>query len=335
MNEDQGLDQISELFARESEALRKRTLWLTLVPIVVGAAVIVTAYLGVKDARAKLEETKALRASLLAELEMLEATRDQLAEEVKQQKAVFDHFTDKLSSADRNAANLVQSGLDAYNKGEYQQAVETLQSAAESDASVAEVHYRLALSLWKTGKSQEALSQVQTAFKLDKSYEERARKDPNFKALWDYSEFVEGKLSAAGSNEAKQIEDALLAAKSGSYDQAVELYRKALAANPDNAKVHGWAGYALYKQGRHAEAIESYDRCLKLDPRSAECHYNKGLALWQREDQKAALAEFDRAFEIDPKWEGRARQDPAYRRIQKEIQVLEAVRQEPPRRSRG
>ena len=335
MSEERDLDHISELFRRESAALRKRTLWLSLVPIVVGAAVIVTAYLGVRDARARLAETQALRAELLAELEELEATRDQLAEEVEQQKAVVDHFKEKLPPEEQAAANLVQSGLEAYNKGEYERAVETLQSAAAANEDLAEVHYRLGIALWRTGKSKAALEQVQTAFKLDKSYEERARQDPRFKPIWDYSEFVEGEKSAVGQGEAKHIEDALLSAKSGSFDRAIDSYRKALEVNPENAKVHGWEGYALYKQGRYEEAIESYAHCLEIDPESAECHYNMGLALWQTEERERATAEFDRAFELDPRWEGRARQDPAYRRILKEIEARQSARSGPPRKIRG
>ncbi len=313
MKEDEGLDRISAMMAEESAALRKRTLFLSLIPIVVGAAVVITAYYGVADARSR-------RDALLAEMEELYAVRDQLSEEVDQQKAVSEHLKEKLPEEERTAADLVQTGLDAYNTDNFEVAVQKLESAIALDpTNMAEAHYRLGLSLWRTGKNEQALEQVKTAFKIDPSYQEKARQDRRFKELWDYSEFVEGQQSASNQGEAEAIKGALQAAKTGKFDEAVSSYDAALATNPDNAKVLNWKGFALYRQGKYEEAVTSYKRCIEIDPKVAECYYNLGLALWQTGDKKGAQRAFERTWQLEPSFEGKARQDPAYRKIAVEL----------------
>ncbi len=329
MNEDRELDRISQLFAEESAALRKRTLLLSAIPVVVGAVVVVSAYYGVADARARLAEIQELRDGLAAEVEALEARRLELEDEVEQQKAVATHFQEKLPQEEKQTANLIQSGLDAYNKGDWQAAVETLESAVRRDPGtpIAEVQYRLGISLWRTGAKDKALEHLQTAFKIDPSYEQRAREDPRLKSLWDYRELVAApRKPAADQGATRYIAEALESARSGSFDKAADSYDKALEANPDTARVHGLKGFALYKQGDFDQAIASYERCLEIDPRSAECHFNLGLALWEKEDWKRAVSEFQAAFEIDPKWEAQARNNPVYRRIEKEIESRRQLR---------
>lgn len=319
MNEDRELDRISQLFESESAALRKRTLVLSAIPVLVGAVVVVTAYYGVKAARAKLAETEELRNALLEEVDELEAKRIHLEQEVEQQKAVASHFERMLPQEEKRTADLIQSGLEAYNKGDWQQAVETLESAVERDPSVAEARYRLGISLWRTGNGDAALEQMKAAFKLDQRYEEKARDNPLLKQLWDYRELVASRRGASDRGEERHIAEGLESSGSGSFDKARESYDKALEADPKNAKVLGLRGFALYKEGDYDQAIASYKRCLEIEPRSAECHYNLGLALWQKQDRKGALAAFRKTFELDPEWQGRALQDPAYRRIQAEV----------------
>ncbi len=321
MSEDERLDKISAMFADESAAMRRRTLWLSLIPIAIGAIVVVTAYLGVQDARER-------RDALLTELDELFARRDQLQEELQQQKAVVEHVREKLPETERKAVELVQTGLDAYNSKDYDTAVTRLESAVAENPNMAEAHFRLGLSLWRTGQQKEALKEVQAAFKIDPSYEERARKDRRFKELWDYSYVVEGEKSAATAPEATAIKEALGNARTGDFGKAVESYDKALETNPENARVHGWKGYSLYRKGDYKAAISSYEECLAADPSLAECHYNMGLALWAVGDKRGAQASFEKTWSLDPSFLGKARQDPAFRKIAIELDPRTLLRKE-------
>lgn len=340
MNEDRELDRISRLFQRESAALRKRTLLLSAIPVVVGAIVVVSAYWGVADAREKLAELQERRDALAAEVEELLAERLELEEEVEQQTAVATAFKEQLPQDKKQTADLIQSGLDAYNQGDWQAAVETLESAVERDPNVAEVHYRLGISLFRTGKSEAALEQIQTAVELDPSYEKRARESPKLKELWNFRDLVakprtqaeqggstaEPERPEAREEKTRHIQEALESARIGSFDRAAESYGMALETDPENAELYGLRGQALFKQGDYDQAIASYQRCLELDPSLAECHFNLGLALWRNEDRKAALAAFRRTFELEPKFEERAQKDPVYGRILAELKRRPARR---------
>lgn len=50
------------------------------------------------------------------------------------------------------------------------------------------------------------------------------------------------------------------------YEQAVAMYDKALADNPDDAYGWGLKGYALFKAGRIQESIDANKRAVQLDP---------------------------------------------------------------------
>lgn len=50
------------------------------------------------------------------------------------------------------------------------------------------------------------------------------------------------------------------------YDQAIELFRKGLARQPGNAKVHKDLAYTLLKTGENAQARDEFEQALKLNP---------------------------------------------------------------------
>ncbi len=329
MREEQGIDQITQVFERESAQLRRRTFWLSLIPIVIGAVVIVTTYYGLREARARKAMLETQVGKLEAYLEELEAKRERLIDEANQQKAVAEHLQQKLPAPERQAAELIQSGLAAFNRGDYELAAEQLEAAAARDPNLAEVRYRLGMSLWQTGKEKAAVEQMSKAFELDESYEKRAKEDPRLQELRAYGEIVaaekpEAVKTAVEEDETEYIKEALASSRAGSLDEAVESYGKALDVNPANAKVLGLRGATLLRKGDYDGAIESLRSCLELDAEAADCRYALGLALWQRGDRKAARAAFDKAFELDPSIKSRAQNDPAYRRVLIDGRAFEA-----------
>ena len=85
------------------------------------------------------------------------------------------------------------------------------------------------------------------------------------------------------------------------YEEAVDLYQRALAT--DGARVNDWInkGLALWYLKRYEQALECYDRAIELDPRAALAWMNRANAL---HDLKRPVAEvlacYDRALEINP-----------------------------------
>ena len=92
-----------------------------------------------------------------------------------------------------------------------------------------------------------------------------------------------------------------------SLDAAEELYRRAIALDPDYALA--FAGLAdcscfrFFEQGGGEEALAQAEsasrRALKLDPELAEAHASRGLALTYQRRFDEAVEEFERAIDLD------------------------------------
>lgn len=111
---------------------------------------------------------------------------------------------------------------------------------------------------------------------------------------------------------------------SGSSEEAIKSYDRALEINPDYADAWNGKASALGIQGKHQDAvqafdkaIESYDNIIEVNPKDAEAWYGKGTALDYRavemgfingsmqernKYREEAIRAFDNAIEINPKY---------------------------------
>lgn len=87
--------------------------------------------------------------------------------------------------------------------------------------------------------------------------------------------------------------------------QALDLFREALARNPEDAESHAAAGYALYlAQGSAGveEAREYLRAALERAPELASAYFFLGVIARDEGHEAEAVALFERAVEIDPKY---------------------------------
>lgn len=111
--------------------------------------------------------------------------------------------------------------------------------------------------------------------------------------------------SAAGSPQfaelSRKASEALDADK---LDEAIPLFRKALALNPQWAE--GWwsLGTALYDQNSFAEASLAFEKVIALDPKHGTAHALLGLSLFEMGDDAGALKNIEESKQygtsIDP-----------------------------------
>jgi predicted TPR repeat methyltransferase len=92
----------------------------------------------------------------------------------------------------------------------------------------------------------------------------------------------------------------VLQARLGRYEVALELFDRAIAAQPHVASAHNNRGNALLALDRAAKAVASYDRAIALKLESAHALNNRGTALKTLMRVDEALASFERAVAIDP-----------------------------------
>ena len=92
----------------------------------------------------------------------------------------------------------------------------------------------------------------------------------------------------------------IIAAEARHLDQAVELIRRALEIDPNNAAAHYNLGNALADMKQHEAAIGSFDRAIAIDPGNADPYNNRGNALWTLKRFQAAVEGFDKAIALKP-----------------------------------
>jgi tetratricopeptide (TPR) repeat protein len=86
----------------------------------------------------------------------------------------------------------------------------------------------------------------------------------------------------------------------GKLDEAIALYRAALARDPNDALTHSNLGTALKANGQLDEAIAQYRTALDLAPNDADGHYNLGNALMAQGKLVDAADRFREALRIEP-----------------------------------
>lgn len=86
----------------------------------------------------------------------------------------------------------------------------------------------------------------------------------------------------------------------GRLEEAIALYRAALARDPNDALTYSNLGTALAASGQLDEAVAQYRRALALAPNDADSHYNLGNALMAQGRIADAADRFRDALRIEP-----------------------------------
>jgi TolB-like protein/DNA-binding winged helix-turn-helix (wHTH) protein/Tfp pilus assembly protein PilF len=124
---------------------------------------------------------------------------------------------------------------------------------------------------------------------------------------WDW-EGADVSLRKAGMLEPGSSEvlrdRAILARVLGSVDEAIELYKQAIALDPLKANFHLALGYELYIGGRYEEARDALQRAQDLNPQLSSLHLIRGLILLAEGHLQEARAEMENETDEWGKWTG-------------------------------
>jgi tetratricopeptide (TPR) repeat protein len=85
------------------------------------------------------------------------------------------------------------------------------------------------------------------------------------------------------------------------YDQAINVCRQIISANPSQADAHGILGVSLAASGDFEAGIASLERAIKLNPKAANFHSNLGELHRQNKNLADAINALNRALELDPR----------------------------------
>lgn len=145
-----------------------------------------------------------------------------------------------------------------------------LEQRISSDADDHEARTRLAALYLEVNRIDEAVTQLQTALRLEPEY-----------ALAHYNL---GFALALG----------------GHRDEALAAYQRAVTIRPDYAAARSNLGAMLQAQGRLPEAAEQFRLTLESDPDNPGARFNLGLLLQMQGDASGAIEQFRLALEIAP-----------------------------------
>jgi tetratricopeptide (TPR) repeat protein len=91
----------------------------------------------------------------------------------------------------------------------------------------------------------------------------------------------------------------------GQYDEAIAEYRKALALEPENARVHFGLGKIYYNEKElYHEAVAEYERAIQLDPKLMEAHLSLAELYEEKGLYQEAVARYGQVLSIDPRHPG-------------------------------
>src|SRR5271156_2534638 len=124
-----------------------------------------------------------------------------------------------------------------------------------------------------------------------------------FASVLGGAEVARAQSKSAGAGDAVSLNNqGLERYKKGRVDEAIELFRQALALNPNFPEALSNLGLALDSKGKDDEAISDFDKALALKPSDAVTESNLGLALYHEKKYYDSISTYRKAIALNPKF---------------------------------
>ena len=90
------------------------------------------------------------------------------------------------------------------------------------------------------------------------------------------------------------------AGETGSYEDKLRLYDKALTLDPLFLDAWIQKGFALDRMGKSKEALDCYDRALEIDPENMGIRCLKGFAFNNLNEFEKSIESYDEVLKVNP-----------------------------------
>jgi TolB-like protein/DNA-binding winged helix-turn-helix (wHTH) protein/Flp pilus assembly protein TadD len=142
---------------------------------------------------------------------------------------------------------------------------------------------------------------------LAAGYLRLARIQMNHDWDWDGAEVSLRKAAMLEPGSAEVFHGrAYLARRLGRTDEAIELYKLAVALDPLRANFQLALGYELFYQGRHDEALAALQKAEEMNPHLSGLYVTRGKILFSEGRNEEALAEMEKEKGDGERWSGEA-----------------------------
>lgn len=103
-----------------------------------------------------------------------------------------------------------------------------------------------------------------------------------------------------GKGKATSFEEAVALFEQGNTDRAIEVMKKVISADPQNAEAYDRLGYFLLKKAQFDESLNAFAAALKINPALRTSKTGSGLALFKKGDLKGAETTLTEALSLNP-----------------------------------
>lgn len=168
------------------------------------------------------------------------------------------------------AKNRFLLGVQLYQEGKYDQAIENFEAVLKENPDFAEGHYNIGMALLRKGDPDAALARMKKAIEIKSDF-----------------------LPAYFGMGQAYIEQ-------GDTERAMAIYQKAVAIKPEDAEVHLNLGILHFNNKNDDLAEAALLKARELSPSLANTHYQLGLLYLRNEKTEKSRQNFERFLELAP-----------------------------------
>jgi tetratricopeptide (TPR) repeat protein len=208
----------------------------------------------------------------------------------------------------RNPEPYAHLGLIASHQERYSDAVPNYRKALAITPNVQSVRLDLALALFKSGQTKEAIPEFE---KLLKAAPKDSDQEQRFTILLGMAHYAIADYANAvpylkAATERDKTNRPLLLALAHSYlwsrqfQYVLDIYHQILVLDPGSAEASMLAGEALDEMKDNAGATEMFRAAVKADPKMPNVHFGLGYLLWTQKQYPEAARELQAELDNDP-----------------------------------
>ncbi len=216
-----------------------------------------------------------------------------------------------------SAKQLIERGICAWERADYEAALELFRAVLRDHPGFADVHNRAGLCLAMLGDPEAALEEFDKALKISDTYAEAHLNRAI--VLQGLGHFEAARRHLQRADELDHVDSdefpsdvghkiAIAHAKLGDLylvadhpEEAAEEYRKALAVRTRFLDIRSKYAEALMGMGRWQDAQEQLETILEKNPSFTSARLRLGLAFHRLGDQPRARKEWERCVSEDPR----------------------------------
>src|SRR5215510_4573934 len=196
-----------------------------------------------------------------------------------------ENFKAALLIARSNPAALYGAGQVALSQRKYSEAAKYFESALTQAPGANRIHYSLAMAYRSLGDTERAMAHLRQQGTVGVRVN-----DPLVDEL---DQLIKG--------ERIHVSRGKLALESRRYAEAIDEFRRAIAANRDSLSAHVNLGVALTQTGDLKGAAEHFEEALRIDPRNTNAHYNLAILLAKQNKHVEVIPHLQYILSADPK----------------------------------